>query len=139
MPHRSVKRVGSIVFKEFCSLVSSISIFGCFTNCGVDDLCLNGCWLVGTLPVNHNYLEGMIKQYLLVKLAERPLHLRKITSGLALKSVPPIISKRWNRQSMEQIRLKFFMSPPSRWNTNFSKMSPPKTVPISGISRIDEF
>ena len=68
--HRSVKREGPIVFKEIFSLVSSISIFACLTDCVVDNLCLKACWLVGTLPVKQNYIEGMIKQYLLVNLAE---------------------------------------------------------------------
>ena len=89
MPHRSVKRVGPIVFKEIFSLVSSISIFGSLTNCVVDDLSLKGCWLAGTLSVKHNYIEGMIKQYLPVNLSEWPFIWEKLHLGLALKSVPP--------------------------------------------------
>ena len=37
---------------------------------------------------------------------------------------------------MELIRLQFFMSPPSRWNSNFSKRSPPQTVSSYGINRV---
>ena len=70
VPHHLVKRVGPIVFKGIFSLVLSISIFGYLTNCVVDDLCLKGCWLVGTLPVKHNFIEVMIKQYLPVNLSE---------------------------------------------------------------------
>ena len=50
------------------------------------------------------------------------VRLRNITSGLALKNVFPSITKQWNRQLMEQMRLKFFMYLPSKWNSKFSKI-----------------
>ena len=50
------------------------------------------------------------------------VRLRNITSDLALKNVFPSITKRWNRQLMEQMRLKFFMYLPSKWNSKLSKI-----------------
>ena len=54
------------------------------------------------------------------------LHLRHTTSGLMSKNVSPTLSKRWNRQSMEPIRLQSFMSAPFSWNSFFHNCPPAK-------------